>query len=148
MRSQYIKQGQLLHTLFASIEKRDDLQAAIERLCFEGVIESAEKVDEIYRIAEKALNQKEVSDWYSGEWTLYNECAIIYNDEDGKMQNRRPDRVMVKGNEVVVVDFKFGKKKPEYTSQVKEYMSLLSDMGYDNIKGYIWYVYSGELENV
>ena len=55
---------------------------------------------------------------------------------------------MVKGNEVVVVDFKFGKKKPEYTSQVKEYMSLLSDMGYDNIKGYIWYVYSGELENV
>ena len=79
---------------------------------------------------------------------MYNECAIIYNDEDGKMQNRRPDRVMVKGNEVVVVDFKFGKKKPEYTSQVKEYMSLLSDMGYDNIKGYIWYVYSGELENV
>lgn len=148
MRSQYIKQGQLLHTLFASIEKRDDLQAAIERLCFEGIIESAEKADEIYRIAEKALNQKEVSDWYSGEWTLYNECAIIYKDEDGKMQNRRPDRVMVKGNEVVVVDFKFGKKKPEYTSQVKEYMSLLSDMGYDNIKGYIWYVYSGELENV
>lgn len=148
MRSQYIKQGQLLHTLFASIEKRDDLEAAIERLYFEGVIESAEKAEEIHGIAEKALNQKEVSDWYSGKWTLYNECAIIYNDEDGKMQNRRPDRVMVKGNEVIVVDFKFGKKKPEYTSQVKEYMSLLSEMGYDNIKGYIWYVYSGELENV
>lgn len=148
LRSQYIRQGQLLHTLFASIDTKEDLTAAIERLLFEGVIESAEKAQEIYDIAEKALNLDEVKDWYSGEWTLYNECSIIYNDEQGKMQTRRPDRVMMKKNEVVVVDFKFGKKKPEYSTQVREYMSLLSEMGYTDIKGYIWYVYSGELENV
>ena len=148
LRSQYIRQGQLLHTLFASIDTKEDLTAAIERLLFEGVIESAEKAQEIYEIAEKALNLDEVKDWYSGEWTLYNECSIIYNDEQGKMQTRRPDRVMMKGKEVVVVDFKFGKKKPEYSTQVREYMSLLSKMGYTDIKGYIWYVYSGELENV
>lgn len=148
LRSQYIRQGQLLHTLFASIDTKEDLTAAIERLLFEGVIESAEKAQEIYEIAEKALNLDEVKDWYSGEWTLYNECSIIYNDEQGKMQTRRPDRVMMKGNEVVVVDFKFGKKKPEYSTQVREYMYLLSEMGYTDIKGYIWYVYSGELENV
>lgn len=148
LRSQYIRQGQLLHTLFASIDTKEDLIAAIERLLFEGVIESAEKAQEIYEIAEKALNLDEVKDWYSGEWTLYNECSIIYNDEQGKMQTRRPDRVMMKGNEVVVIDFKFGKKKPEYYTQVREYMSLLSEMGYTDIKGYIWYVYSGELENV
>ena len=148
LRSQYIRQGQLLHTLFASIETSDDLPAAIERLLFEGVIESAEKAEEISKVAERALNLDEVKGWYSGEWTLYNECSIIYNDEQGKMQTRRPDRVMMKGNEVVVVDFKFGKKKPEYSTQVREYMSLLSDMGYTDIKGYIWYVYSGELENV
>ena len=124
------------------------MTAAIERLLFEGVIESTEKAQEIYEIAERALNLDEVKDWYSGEWTLYNECSIIYNDEQGKMQTRRPDRVMMKGNEVVVVDFKFGKKKPEYSTQVREYMSLLSEMGYTDIKGYIWYVYSGELENV
>lgn len=148
LRSQYIRQGQLLHTLFASIDTKEDLTAAIERLLFEGVIESAEKAQEIYEIAEKALNLDEVKDWYSGEWTLYNECSIIYNDEQGKMQTRRPDRVMMKGKDVVVVDFKFGKKKPEYSTQVREYMSLLSEMGYTDIKGYIWYVYSEELENV
>lgn len=148
LRSQYIRQGQLLHTLFASIDTKEDLTAAIERLLFEGVIESTEKAQEIYEIAERALNLDEVKDWYSGEWTLYNECSIIYNDEQGKMQTRRPDRVMMKKDEVVVVDFKFGKKKPEYSTQVREYMSLLSEMGYTNVKGYIWYVYSGELENV
>ena len=148
LRSQYIRQGQLLHTLFASIDTREDLPSAIERLLFEGVIESAEKAEEIRKVAERALNLEEVKDWYSGEWTLYNECSIIYNDEQGKMQTRRPDRVMMKDDEVVVVDFKFGKKKPEYSTQVREYMSLLSEMGYADIKGYIWYVYSGELENV
>ena len=147
LRSQYIRQGQLLHTLFASIDTKEDLPSAIERLLFEGVIESAEKAEEIRKVAERALNLDEVKDWYSGEWTLYNECSIIYNDEQGKMQTRRPDRVMMKENEVVV-DFKFGKKKPEYSTQVREYMSLLSEMGYTDIKGYIWYVYSGELENV
>ena len=148
LRSQYIRQGQLLHTLFASIDTREDLPSAIERLLFEGVIESAEKAEEIRKVAERALSLKEVKDWYSGEWTLYNECSIIYNDEQGKMQTRRPDRVMMKDDEVVVVDFKFGKKKPEYSTQVREYMFLLSEMGYTDIKGYIWYVYSGELENV
>lgn len=148
LRSQYIRQGQLLHTLFASIDTREDLPSAIERLLFEGVIESAEKAEEIRKVAERALSLDEVKDWYSGEWTLYNECSIIYNDEQGKMQTRRPDRVMMKDDEVVVVDFKFGKKKPEYSTQVREYMSLLSEMGYTDIKGYIWYVYSGELKNV
>ena len=148
LRSQYIRQGQLLHTLFASIDTKKDLPAAIERLLFEGVIESTEKAEEIKKMAEKALNLNEVKDWYSGEWTLYNECSIIYNDKQGKMQTKRPDRVMMKEDEVVVIDFKFGKKKPEYSTQVREYMSLLSEMGYTGIKGYIWYVYSGELENV
>lgn len=148
LRSQYIRQGQLLHTLFASIDTREGLPSAIKRLLFEGVIESAEKAEEIRKIAERALSLEEAEDWYSGEWTLYNECSIIYNDEQGKMQARRPDRVMMKENEVVVVDFKFGKKKPEYSTQVREYISLLSEMGYTDIKGYIWYVYSGELENV
>lgn len=148
MRSQYIRQGQLLHTLFASICTKKDLPAAIERLLFEGVIESAEKAEEIRNVAEKALNLEKVKDWYNGEWTLYNECSIIYKDEQGRMQTRRPDRVMMKEDVAVVIDFKFGKKKPEYHAQVKEYMSLLSKMGYSGIKGYIWYVYSGEIENV
>ena len=147
-RSLYIRQGQLLHALFASINKKDDLEKALERLLFEGVIESSSQEHEIRIIAEKALNNDKVKSWYDGSWKLYNECAIIYNDENGKMQSKRPDRVMVKDNEVIVVDFKFGKKKPEHVSQVKEYIELLRNMGYDNIKGYIWYVYSGNIEAV
>ena len=41
------------------------------------------------------------------EVRLFNECAIIYK-EKGVLQTRRPDRVMMKDGQVVVVDFKFG----------------------------------------
>ena len=55
---------------------------------------------------------------------------------------------MMKDGKVVVVDFKFGKKRTDYHKQVRDYMSLLSDMGYENIRGYLWYVFENELVEV
>lgn len=147
-RTRYIRQGLLLHNLFASIEKADDLPRAIERLCFEGVIDSVEQEKEVHRLAARALRNPEVSDWYDGSHTLYNECSILYTDEEGRMQTRRPDRVMVKGNRATVVDFKFGKPHEAYHAQVKEYMHLLEAMGYEQVNGYLWYVFANEIEEV
>jgi len=90
-----------------------------------------------------------VSDWFSGRWQLYNECTILTTDpETHTVLERRPDRVMTDGNEMIVVDFKFGKAHPEYKQQVEEYKQLLSNMGYQNVSGYLWYVYSNKIEMV
>ena len=143
----YIRQGQLLHNLFSVIRTTDDVPPAIERLRFEGIIESAQQEEQIRKLTEWALRHPLVKEWYSGRWELYNECAIIYR-EKGVLQTRRPDRVMMKDGEVIVVDFKFGKKRKAYNKQVKEYMDLLSDMGYEHIRGYLWYVFNNELEEI
>lgn len=147
-RGQYIRQGQLLHQVFAHIEKADDLPSALERLSFEGVFESEEQKQQIQGLAHWALQHPAVKDWFSGTWELYNECAIVYTDEEGQMQTRRPDRVMRKDGQVVVVDFKFGKKNEAYRAQVQEYMDLLTLMGYTHIRGFLWYVFANELEEV
>lgn len=144
----YIRQGQLLHQVFASITTESDLPGVIKKLTFEGILESEEKACEIEELARWALNHPQVKDWYGGNWRLYNECSIIYTDETGTFQTRRPDRVMMKKDKVVVVDFKFGKKKNVYRQQVKEYMNLLIGMGYKNVEGYLWYVFGNELEKV
>lgn len=144
-RKQYIRQGQLLHYVFASIEKEGDLPGVLERLLFEGVLESEEQEKEIQKLAAWALQNPMVKKWYNDDWKLYNECSILYTDAEGNMQVRRPDRVMMKGDETIVVDFKFGKKKEEYHTQVREYISLLNEMGHPNVKGYLWYVFANEL---
>lgn len=145
--SRFINRGRMLHTLFSAIETQDDIDSAIDRLVFEGVIREEEKEEIIHEVVEKAFSMPEVQTWYSGDWTLFNECAIIYK-ENGKLQTRRPDRVMMKNSEVVVVDFKFGKENRKYNKQVKEYMKLLSDMGYTSITGYLWYVDEERIEKV
>lgn len=135
----FINRGRMLHTLFSAIKTAEDINPAIERLIFEGVISNREKEAEIRELAHKVFSSPEIQDWYSGEWTLFNECAIIYK-EKGVFQTRRPDRVMMKDGQMVVVDFKFGKENPKYNKQVKGYMQLLTRMGYKNITGYLWYV--------
>ena len=52
------------------------------------------------------------------------------------------------GNEMTVIDFKFGKQHDEYDAQVREYMNLLSSMGHHHIKGYLWYVYTNQIKEV
>lgn len=143
----YIRQGELLHTLFSCLKTEKDIPQALERLRMEGIIESNEQEKQIRKLTEWALKHPKVKEWFSGTWNLYNECAIIYQ-ENGELQNRRPDRVMIKDNLVVVVDFKFGKPQNAYKHQVKEYMSLLTQMGYAHVRGYLWYVFNNELEEI
>ena len=135
----FINRGRLLHTLFSAIETEEDINTAIDRLIFEGVIGSREMEEEVRKLTQKAFALPEIQDWYSGHWQLFNECAIIYK-EDGVLQTRRPDRVMMRNGQVVVVDFKFGKPNKKYNKQVQGYMQLLTRMGYTNITGYLWYV--------
>lgn len=146
--TQYIDRGRLYHNLFAGIKTFADIDTAIKQLIFEGLVSDKETESEIRQKTEEALSLPMVKEWYSGTYNLFNECAIIYNDESDTLQTRRPDRVMMKDNEVIVVDFKFGKKNKKYDEQVKGYMDLLSQMGYTGIKGYVWYVFEKELEVV
>lgn len=48
---------------------------------------------------------------------------------------------MMRGDEIVIIDFKFGKPNPLYNRQVEEYMELIGQMGYTHsIRGYLWYI--------
>ncbi len=142
----YIQRGQLMHTLFSSIRTAQDLEPALQRLLFEGVV-SREEAAEAHRLAIRALSHPQVQQWYDGSCRLYNECAILYSRE-GKTETRRPDRVMETGGRFVVVDFKFGTPRPQYEDQVREYMDLLRRMGHTHVEGYLWYVYTNEIRNV
>jgi ATP-dependent exoDNAse (exonuclease V) beta subunit len=144
--SRFINRGRMLHTLFSAIQTAEDIQPAIEQLIFEGVIRE-ENREAVMQVTEKAFSLPEIQEWYSGKWQLFNECAIIYK-ENGTLQTRRPDRVMMKDGEVVVVDFKFGKENRKYNKQVQGYIRLLERMGYSNISGYLWYVDEEQIEKV
>ena len=95
------------------------------------------------------FSNPKLKEWFGGGWTLFNECSILsYDPHTDKLTEHRPDRVMKCGDEVQIVDFKFGKPQPEHTDQVQRYISLMHSMGYTDVKGYLWYVYSDNIVEV
>ena len=145
----YIKLGSVLHEIFSTIRTTADIDRALLALQHDGVLYNDEVTSKkLIGILSKRLEDGRISNWFSDRWTLFNECAILRIDEQGKVVERRPDRVMTDGQETLVVDFKFGKPKAAYREQVCEYMQLLQQMGMPNVQGFLWYVYSNRIEEV
>ena len=154
-RAGYIKTGNILHMIFSNIRTADDIPAVLQRYEMDGVLYGDElNREKLQAMLQRCLSENElVADWFSPRWTLFNECTILCEDVDKKtgkreFQMRRPDRVMKDGEEVVVVDFKFGKMNDKYTHQVASYIGYLREMGYTNVRGYLWFVINNEVKEV
>ncbi|MBE9469367.1 MAG: UvrD-helicase domain-containing protein [Bacteroidetes bacterium] len=132
----HINKGTIMHQIFEYIYTEKDIEKAVNQVYFEGKIDDKEK-QEITTQIKQLLKDDKIKSWFSPEWQVKNETDILLND--GKV--KRPDRVLIGDNEAIVIDYKFvNEEKPEYVSQVSNYVSYLLKMGYENVKGYIWYV--------
>lgn len=139
------KHGNLMHEILSVVFLHKDLPKAVREQVLSGAISEKVAVD-IEKKLYDAVTHPETTDWFSGKYKILNETAIL--QPKGKF--RRPDRVMMNEDEIIVVDYKFGEKEQKaYTGQVRNYMTLIAKMGYpQQIKGYIWYVESGEIREV
>jgi ATP-dependent helicase/nuclease subunit A len=56
---------------------------------------------------------------------------------------------LINANEVVILDYKFTiEESDKHIEQVNNYRILLSEMGYQNIKTYLFYAVKGKLKLV
>lgn len=148
----YIKTGKILHYLFSTINTTDDIDTSLAQLEMDGLIEESDtNIKRLRDMLHKRFSNRQVADWFSSRWTLFNECTILdYDAATDTVREHRPDRVMKdeKTGEVVIVDFKFGSPRPEYVEQVNRYKAITQNMGYHNVKGYLWFVYSNRIEEI
>lgn len=146
----YIKTGNILHKLFSMIHSTEDVDNVLKQFEFDGILyDDNITADKMRSLLSKRLSDKRIADWFDSRWNVFNECSILFFDkEKNKVIERRPDRVITDGNEMKVIDFKFGKPCEEYKEQVRQYMKLLESMGHKNIEGYLWFVYSNKIEKV
>ena len=150
--AEYIKLGNVMHRVLASIRSTDDIDDALAQMEQDGVLYGEGELtrQRLTKLIRNRVESQQVAEWFKpGRWQLFNECAILSIDpKSGRVANRRPDRVMTDGRQTIVVDFKFGHDRTDYHEQVKRYMELLSDMGHQNVKGYLWLVYKNEIIEV
>ncbi|GHT37717.1 hypothetical protein AGMMS49574_30410 [Bacteroidia bacterium] len=138
------KYGNLMHEILSSIITTNDISTAVENYRLQGIINREEALALVSQLIE-LLSRPEVTEWFDGSSRVLNEVDILA----GKGQTRRPDRVMIKDNKVIVVDYKFGEtQSPHYHTQVKTYQRLIRQMGYPQVEGYLWYISLNKIEAV
>jgi ATP-dependent helicase/nuclease subunit A len=131
-----INKGKFIHEVLQSMIGADDLDRAINRVFQEGKV-NMQEMAEIRNEILAFLNLEPVKKWFSGEWKVLKERDIITRDGNLK----RPDRVMIKNGQVIVIDYKSGEiKRQDHEKQLREYMDLIKEMGYQDVKGYLCYV--------
>ncbi len=136
--------GTLMHEIISKVQTTNDIDSAVEEYYINGDI-TADKKSEVIDVLNSYLSNPLVSSWYSGEYCVLNEVQIL----QPKGTFIRPDRVMIKGEEVVVIDYKFGEKEDKkYIRQVKYYVDQIRKIGYSDIKGYICYITLGKVVEV
>ena len=127
--------GKLMHEVFSLITAPDDISPAVIRLNLEGKIPDNETEKLISRMQD-LISFPEVAGWFAKDGNVIVETDILLPAGNTK----RPDRIILKGDKTIIVDFKFGEEKYSYKKQVRNYAMLLENMGYRNIEAFLWYV--------
>lgn len=127
--------GILMHNIFSCVTHSSDLRRVVNDFIGKGIVKSADS-DEIYNTIAGMIASVEDKHWFDGTYQIFNERVILTPTGF----EYRPDRVMIKGDEVVILDYKFGKNNSSaYLSQVSNYVSIIKSMGYGKVSGFLWF---------
>ena len=161
-----ISLGNLYHAIFQLIRTAEDIPHAISLLesrgCFTSLLDAEQAQRQVTGLIDSIASTH--PEWFSPEWTVLNERAILYRTDfasggniSDTMLTKRPDRVIVRGKQAIVIDYKTAlgvvrhkadgtiTVPPENINQVQHYMSLLADLGYTDIKGFLWYILDNDI---
>jgi ATP-dependent exoDNAse (exonuclease V) beta subunit len=135
--------GKLLHEILAGIDTENDIEKACLKAFYDGKITETERL-EIAENLKTSFKNPVISAWFSEEYKVLNERNLLTTSE-----LYRPDRIMISGDRIVVVDYKTGVQKlQKYNRQVNQYAQILSQTGFEKVEGYLWYTRLNEIEKV
>ena len=130
------KKGILLHQLLSGVQHVNDLEPTLAQALVKGLIQS----NEISALKEQLLGiveHPDLKDYFEQNARQVLEREIIL--PNGEIL--RPDKVVLKNNETIVIDYKTGKKNlKSHQAQIIKYAEALQGMGYPSLKKILVYL--------
>lgn len=126
--------GDLVHEMLSKIETVTDIDHALRPYIMEGIIDVEVATILKDRILQMA-NDPIVAKAFSDDAKVKNECEIL---SDGQI--KRPDRYAELPDEIILLDYKTGKKDPKHHRQLKDYIVALREMVQKDIHAYLVYL--------
>ena len=135
--------GEQFHYLASIIKNKNDIDYKIKSCIKEGKI-SQYNSTELKKQIILLFDNQDYLNLLKGNIKILNEQDIIINE----LSILRPDKIIFKKNETIIIDFKTGLPKNSDNKQIKEYQLILEKMKYPNVKVYLFYTAINELRIV
>lgn len=135
--------GSLVHKILSGIHTRDDIPRALNAECLQGNLRE-DALTGMEAQIRKMISHPDLAPYYENTWTVKNEAAIIL--PEGHIL--RPDRVVIRGEEAVVIDYKTGRHDEKHKAQIQRYADVLREMGYVVRKSILAYLDDGLIVEV
>ena len=126
--------GNQLHYLLSITTHESEIDFNLKSNLEKGVLESdfegklRESLHEIFDLKDYQLLLKDAT-------KILNEQGIIISETETK----RPDKIIFKENETIVIDYKTGTPKAQHLKQVQLYANTLKEMGFQQVRGIVFY---------
>lgn len=134
--SESIKRGNLIHEIFSKIITYKDIEKVLRFYVYNGSIDENQS-EMLLKKFEKISQDERIREAYS-------EKAVVRNEMDiwtYKKMKKRPDRYTELDDKIILIDYKTGKKEDWHKEQLREYASIVQQMGVDkNIEMYLIYI--------
>ena len=140
------QKGTFLHNVLSDIVYPEDLDWAFLRWTNIVGIDS-DTAAKWKKELKTVLEYSGASPWFVNFKQIFNEMPIVSENGDIK----RPDRiVMTKDGYVDIIDYKTGndQNQTENIKQVSEYVKIYKNLGFKNVRGYLWYFLNNKIVTV
>jgi hypothetical protein len=133
-----------VHEVLANASDEKETDDYLARLLSDGIIQEEES-EPLKQMVMEVLRHPELSRLLHQSGHSIIEKNII--DVNGRIQ--RPDRILIKDDSVVLLDYKFTlEQSDKHVEQILRYKDLLKQMGYADIQPYLFYAVRKELKMV
>lgn len=135
--------GNQLHLILAETEQFSDLKKVLKQLKQKDTLEK-DMLVELEKEATKVLQN-------SAYQTLIKDAKTVLNEQDiiiDKTTVKRPDKLLINGDDITLLDFKTGEAKEKDLSQLRDYAFSLKEIGFKNVNGILFYTKYNRLERV
>lgn len=135
--------GLVIHRILEKLKDLQELGSLLQESYFEGRLDHNE-MQEVKLLLSQLFKNSLMQEWFADGVRVLTEQGIILPGGSSK----RPDRIVLKKEKSIVIDFKTGEEKESHSKQVKEYVELIQTLTKKPTEGYLVYIESGNIKNI
>ncbi len=130
-----LEYGNMVHYILSKIEYENEVNTVLENLFFTGFIPE-KHFERIQKKIKEIIQLKTINLYFKNDYTIFNEREIYFNN-----QIFRPDRVAIKDNRAILIDYKTGAHHRQDPLQLEQYAKTLKNLGYIVKKKFLLYIH-------